>query len=132
MKRLEVGNKWLAERKQEKRKRRWSAYLGSAREKQVRGKGCRLHFSHLHPTRHYLIETKMCSALSTLQEDRAYLPDKYNALSHTISHKLTAHEHQVEVSSPPPPSYTMRTNQQCPTAPGLSACNSYSMLTKLK
>ena len=56
----------------------------------MRGKSCRLHSSHVHSTRRYLIDKSRCFALNTLQEDHAHLPDKYNTLSHTTSQKLAA------------------------------------------
>ena len=83
--------------------------------------------------RRYLLDKSRCSALNTFKEDHAYLPDKYDALSHTTSQKLaaraaelTVHERQVE---PSPPSYTMRMKQRYSTAPRLSTCNPHSMLT---
>ena len=85
-----LAGRWLAEREQEERKRRRSVYSRSAREKKVRGKSYRLHFSHVHSTRCYLIDISRCSALNSLQEDHAYLSDKYNALYHTTSQKLAA------------------------------------------
>jgi len=72
----------------------------------VRGNSCRLHFFHVHSTRRYLIHKSRCSALNSLQEDHAYLSDKYNTLYHTTSQKLAARAAELTACERPVESLT--------------------------